>query len=176
VFLQNAVAFNPLPFVLGQKGAAQCLASKPGQAGAFWLIPRPGAGGSGPSSALAAPIQVPAPEGFVFHHLNAFEAPAPEGGGQELVVDSIVYADFPSIGPGTDFRQVDFDAIPEGQLMRCRIDLDLARTDPARVWMPATPGWRWPSASAATTPCRRSRSWISAAASGGCGARRRGAS
>jgi all-trans-8'-apo-beta-carotenal 15,15'-oxygenase len=121
VFLQNAVAFNPLPFVLGQKGAAQCLASKPGQAGAFWLIPRPGSGASG---ALAAPIQVPAPEGFVFHHLNAFEAPAPEGGGQELVVDSIVYADFPSIGPGTDFRQVDFDAIPEGQLMRCRINLE----------------------------------------------------
>ena len=119
VFLQNAVAFNPLPFVLGQKGAAQCLASKPGQAGAFWLIPRPGA-----ASGQAAPIQVPAPEGFVFHHLNAFEATAPEGGGQELVVDSIVYADFPSIGPGTDFRQVDFETIPEGQLMRCRIDLE----------------------------------------------------
>ncbi len=113
VFLQNAVAFNPLPFVLGQKGAAQCLASKPGQAGAFWLIPRPGG-----ASGQAAPIQVPAPEGFVFHHLNAFET------GQELVVDSIVYADFPSIGPGTDFRQVDFDSIPEGQLMRCRINLD----------------------------------------------------
>ncbi len=119
VFLQNAVAFNPLPFVLGQKGAAQCLASKPGQAGAFWLIPRPGG-----ESAQAAPIQVPAPEGFVFHHLNAFEATAPEGGGQELVVDSIVYADFPSIGPGTDFRQVDFETIPEGQLMRCRINLE----------------------------------------------------
>jgi all-trans-8'-apo-beta-carotenal 15,15'-oxygenase len=126
VFLQNAVAFNPLPFVLGQKGAAQCLASKPGQAGAFWLIPRPGAGSSGPDGALAAPLQVPAPEGFVFHHLNAFEA----RDGAELVIDSIVYADFPSIGPGTDFRAVDFDSIPEGQLMRCRIDLDLARTDP----------------------------------------------
>ena len=127
VFLQNAVAFNPLPFVLGQKGAAQCLASKPGQAGQFWLIPRPSAGGSGSpagSGALAAPIQVAAPEGFVFHHLNAFEAPAPEGGGRELVVDSIVYADFPSIGPSTDFRTVDFETIPEGQLMRCRIDLE----------------------------------------------------
>ncbi|MFN4867842.1 MAG: carotenoid oxygenase family protein [Cyanobium sp.] len=129
VFLQNAVAFNPLPFVLGQKGAAQCLASKPGQAGAFWLIPRPGAGSSGPDGALAAPLQVPAPEGFVFHHLNAFEA----RDGAELVIDSIVYADFPSIGPGTDFRAVDFDSIPEGQLMRCRIDLDLARTDPQRA-------------------------------------------
>ncbi|MFM8605146.1 MAG: carotenoid oxygenase family protein [Cyanobium sp.] len=119
VFLQNAVAFNPLPFVLGQKGAAQCLASKPGQAGAFWLIPRPGAGSSGPDGALAAPLQVPAPEGFVFHHLNAFEA----RDGAELVIDSIVYADFPSIGPGTDFRAIDFDTIPEGQLVRCRLNL-----------------------------------------------------
>jgi all-trans-8'-apo-beta-carotenal 15,15'-oxygenase len=120
VFLQNALAFNPLPFVLGQKGAAQCLASKPGQAGAFWLIPRPGAGNPAGAHASAPPLQVPAPEGFVFHHLNAFETPD----GQELVVDSIVYADFPSIGPGTDFRQVDFDSIPEGQLMRCRINLE----------------------------------------------------
>ena len=129
VFLQNAVAFNPLPFVLGQKGAAQCLASKPGQAGAFWLVPRPGVTAGGGASAQAAPIQVPAPEGFVFHHLNAFES----ADGRELVVDSIVYADFPSIGPETDFREVDFQAIPEGQLMRCRIDLELARTEPARA-------------------------------------------
>ena len=129
VFLQNAVAFNPLPFVLGQKGAAQCLASKPGEAGAFWLIPRPGAGNPAGSDAPAAPLQVPAPEGFVFHHLNAFES----ADGRELVVDSIVYADFPSIGPDTDFRQVDFETIPEGQLMRCRIDLELARTQPERA-------------------------------------------
>lgn len=131
VFLQNAIAFNPLPYVLGQKGAAQCLASKPGEAGAFWLIPRPGAtaGSQGDGAALPAPLQVPAPEGFVFHHLNAFEA----RDGAELVVDSIVYADFPSIGPDTDFRQVDFDSIPEGQLMRCRIDLNLARTEPERA-------------------------------------------
>jgi all-trans-8'-apo-beta-carotenal 15,15'-oxygenase len=128
VFLQNAIAFNPLPYVLGQKGAAQCLASKPGEAGAFWLIPR-----AGGANGQAAPLQVPAPEGFVFHHLNAFEAPAPEGDGQELVVDSIVYADFPSIGPGTDFRAVDFDSIPEGQLMRCRINLELARSEPEKA-------------------------------------------
>jgi len=119
VFLQNAVAFNPLPFVMGQKGAAQCLASKPGEAGQFWLIPRPG------SAAVAAnpkPIQVPAPEGFVFHHLNAFEDEATG----ELVVDSIFYDDFPSIGPETDFRTIDFDTIPAGRLQRCRINLEAA--------------------------------------------------
>ncbi len=115
VFLQNAVAFNPLPFVLGQKGAAQCLASKPGEAGQFWLIPRPGRDGV---TGTSKPVLVPAPEGFVFHHLNAFE----DGETGELVVDSIFYDDFPSIGPETDFRTIDFDTIPAGRLQRCRID------------------------------------------------------
>lgn len=101
VFLQNAVAFNPLPFVFGQKGAAQCLSSKPGQKGQFWLVPRSGEG---------EPRLIEAPEGFVFHHLNAFE----DSETGELVVDSIFYADFPSIGPDVDFRQVDFQALPEG--------------------------------------------------------------
>ena len=112
VFLQNAIAFNPLPFALGLKGAAQCLSSKPGGKGQFWLIPRD-------SGAFAGqpPRILPAPEGFVFHHLNAWED------GEAVVVESIFYADFPSIGPGQDFRAVDFDQIPEGQLQRCRLDL-----------------------------------------------------
>jgi all-trans-8'-apo-beta-carotenal 15,15'-oxygenase len=38
-------------------------------------------------------------------------------------VDSIYYADFPAIGPDVDFREVDFESIPEGQLVRCRINL-----------------------------------------------------
>ncbi|MCP9888713.1 carotenoid oxygenase family protein [Cyanobium sp. ATX 6A2] len=124
VFLQNAIAFNPLPYVFGQKGAAQCLASKPGEAGQFWLIPRPG---SAAAERHPQPLRVPAPEGFVFHHLNAFE----DGASGELVVDSLYYADFPSIGPDTDFRSVDFESIPEGQLLRCRIDLERAEADPA---------------------------------------------
>jgi all-trans-8'-apo-beta-carotenal 15,15'-oxygenase len=124
VFLQNAIAFNPLPYVLGQKGAAQCLASRPGEAGQFWLIPRPGAAAA---SRHLRPLRVPAPPGFVFHHLNAFEDPSTG----DLVVDSIYYADFPSIGPGTDFRAVDFESIPEGQLLRCRIDLERAQSDPS---------------------------------------------
>ncbi|MEB3166086.1 MAG: carotenoid oxygenase family protein, partial [Cyanobacteriota bacterium] len=113
VFLQNAIAFNPLPFVLGQKGAAQCLASKPGGQAQFWLIPRDGGAYAG-----QPPRIIPAPEGFVFHHLNAWEE------GQQLVVTSIFYADFPSIGPDTDFRTIDFELIPEGLLERCTIDLE----------------------------------------------------
>ncbi len=124
VFLQNAIAFNPLPYVLGQKGAAQCLASRPGEAGQFWLVPRPG---TAAAERYPRPLQVRAPEGFVFHHLNAFE----DAASGELVVDSIYYADFPSIGPGTDFQAVDFESIPEGQLLRCRIDLGRAESEPA---------------------------------------------
>ena len=145
VFLQNAVAFNPTGFVLGQKGAAQCLSSKPGEQGQFWLIPR-----SSGSAAGREPLQIAAPEGFVFHHLNAFEE------GDELVVDSIYYADFPSIGPDVDFRQVDFESIPEGQLVRCRINLtdgsvtsellegrtcEFAMVNPARQGLDAHVSW-----------------------------------
>ncbi|MEY3545087.1 MAG: hypothetical protein RLZZ247_1244 [Cyanobacteriota bacterium] len=145
VFLQNAVAFNPTGFVLGQKGAAQCLASKPGEQGQFWLIPR-----SSGSAAGREPLQIAAPEGFVFHHLNAFEQ------GEELLVDSIYYADFPSIGPDVDFRQVDFESIPEGQLVRCRINLadgsvttellegrtcEFATVNPAQQGLDARYGW-----------------------------------
>jgi all-trans-8'-apo-beta-carotenal 15,15'-oxygenase len=122
VFLQNAIAFNPLPFALGLKGAAQCLTSKPGSQGQFWLIPRD-------SGAFAGqpPRIVPAPEGFVFHHLNAWEE------GETVVVESIYYADFPSIGPDTDFRQVDFDLIPEGLLERCSINLSTATVQTERM-------------------------------------------
>ncbi|MFN9624034.1 MAG: carotenoid oxygenase family protein [Cyanobacteriota bacterium] len=112
IFLQNAIAFNPIPFALGLKGAAQCLASKPGARGHFWLIPRE----SGAFAGQPARI-LPAPEGFVFHHLNAWEE------GENVVVESIFYADFPSIGPGEDFRAVDFERIPEGLLQRCTLDL-----------------------------------------------------
>lgn len=112
VFLQNAIAFNPLPFALGLKGAAQCLASKPGAHGHFWLIPRDSGAYAG-----QPPRILPAPEGFVFHHLNAWEE------GETVVVESIYYNDFPSIGPGQDFRAVDFDQIPEGLLKRCTLDL-----------------------------------------------------
>jgi all-trans-8'-apo-beta-carotenal 15,15'-oxygenase len=151
VFLQNAMAFNPLGFVFGFKGAAQCLSSRPGEPGQFWLIPRPSPDGA----ATAQPLQVPAPEGFVFHHLNAFEDPA-AGEAGEVVVDSIVYADFPSIGPDVDFRAVDFETLPVGQLKRCRIDLatgtvttdlleerccEFAMVNPARVGLDARYAW-----------------------------------
>ncbi|MCP9813875.1 carotenoid oxygenase family protein [Synechococcus lacustris] len=122
IFLQNAIAFNPLPFVFGQKGAAQCLQSKAGGEAQFWLIPRAEGAHAGEQPRL-----IPAPAGFVFHHLNAWED------GNNLVVESIYYADFPSIGPDQDFREVDFDLIPEGLLERCSINLETNSVETERL-------------------------------------------
>lgn len=145
VFLQNAIDFNPLPYVLGRKGAAQCLKSRAGARGQFWLIPRQDGAFAGQE-----PRVLEAPEGFVFHHLNAWED------GDAVVVDSIFYADFPSIGPDQDYKEVDFDRIPEGLLERCRLDLaggtvtasrlsertcEFAMVAPARVGLPSRFGW-----------------------------------
>ncbi|MFM8545835.1 MAG: carotenoid oxygenase family protein [Vulcanococcus sp.] len=112
VFLQNAIAFNPLPFALGQKGAAQCLQSKPGGQAKFWLIPRDSGAFAG-----TKPRLIDAPDGFVFHHLNAWED------SDKVVVESIYYSDFPSIGPDEDFRSINFELLPEGLLEQCRINL-----------------------------------------------------
>lgn len=145
VFLQNAIDFNPLPYVLGRKGAAQCLKSRPGARGQFWLIPRQDGAFAGQE-----PRVLEAPEGFVFHHLNAWED------GDAVVIDSIYYADFPSIGPDQDYREVDFDRIPEGLLERCRLDLasgsvtatglsertcEFAMVAPARVGLESRYAW-----------------------------------
>ena len=112
VFLQNAIAFNPLPYVTGHKGAAQCLQSKPGGQAKFWLIPRDSGAFAGQS-----PRIIDAPDGFVFHHLNAWEDQG------AVVVESVYYSDFPSIGPDDDFRSINFELLPEGLLEQCRIDL-----------------------------------------------------
>ncbi|MCP9810296.1 carotenoid oxygenase family protein, partial [Cyanobium sp. HWJ4-Hawea] len=145
VFLQNAIDFNPLPFVFGQKGAAQCLRSRPGGRGQFWLVPRDCGAYAG-----QAPRLIDAPDGFVFHHLNAYEE------GDEVVVESIFYNDFPSIGPDDDFRSIDFDSLPAGLLERCRINLttgtasserlserccEFAMVNPRFQGLPARYGW-----------------------------------
>jgi all-trans-8'-apo-beta-carotenal 15,15'-oxygenase len=122
IFLQNAIAFNPLPFALGLKGAAQCLRSKPGGQARFWLVPRDSGAHAG-----EAPRVLDAPEGFVFHHLNAYQE------GEEVIVESIYYADFPSIDPETDYRTVDFDLIPAGLLERCRLNLSTGTVSSERL-------------------------------------------
>jgi all-trans-8'-apo-beta-carotenal 15,15'-oxygenase len=114
VFLKNPITLKPLPFVLGQKGAAQCLRPTPGGHGQFLLIPRE-------SGAFAGepPKLITGPTGFVFHHLNAFEDPDTD----EVVLDSINYNHPPDIGAEPDFRNIELESLPEGQIRRCRINL-----------------------------------------------------
>ena len=112
IFLQNAIDFNPLPFVMGQKGAAQCLKSNPNKKAKFFIIPRESGLYKG-----QPPITIDAPDGFVFHHVNAFEKDS------NIILDSIFYDDFPSVGPDENFRDIDFDKYPAGNLKRSIIDL-----------------------------------------------------
>ncbi len=108
IFFQAPMSFNPLPFLMGMKGAGQCLKIQPNKPTQVIIIPRHG----------SEPVRIiPVDAGFVFHHANAFEQ---EG----LYVDSICYADFPTIDPAQDYRQVKFSALAPGQLWRFRFDLN----------------------------------------------------
>ena len=118
IFLQNAIDFNPLPFVMGQRGAAQCLKSNPNKKAKFFIIPRESGLFRGQQ-----PFIIDAPEGFVFHHVNAYEKDS------KIILDSIFYDDFPSVGPDENFRDIDFEKYPEGKLKRSTIDLKKKSAD-----------------------------------------------
>lgn len=108
VLFQNPVAFNPLPFVFGLRGAGECIEFQPHQPTRVVLIPR--------HKSKSVKI-LETHSGFVFHHVNAFEQ------GNEVVVDSICYKSLPAVEPGSDFRQVDFEALEPGQLWRFHLNL-----------------------------------------------------
>ncbi|HEY9880363.1 MAG TPA: carotenoid oxygenase family protein [Leptolyngbyaceae cyanobacterium] len=108
IFFQNPVSFNPLPFVLGLKGAAECIAFNEKALTKVIVIPRNG----------KDPMQtINTDPCFVFHHANAFEQDG------KVVVDSVRYNDFPSLKGGDDYLNVNFDEVPEGQLWRFTVDL-----------------------------------------------------
>ncbi|MGB5975706.1 MAG: carotenoid oxygenase family protein, partial [Nodosilinea sp.] len=112
IFFQNPVSFGPVPFLLGFKGAAECISFNPKQPTKILLMPRNG-----------DPMQtVETDPCFVFHHANAFEQDG------QIVIDSVCYENFPSL-EGSDFREVDFDHVPAGQLWRFTIDAASERCD-----------------------------------------------
>jgi all-trans-8'-apo-beta-carotenal 15,15'-oxygenase len=131
IFFQNPVAFNPLPFVLGLRGAAECIEFRPNQPTRIILIPRHTNVGKSSSQNLHS--QAPTWErakihnsqvqiletqaGFVFHHANAFEQ------GDNIYLDSICYESLPAVEPESDYRQTNFEALSPGQLWRFEIDL-----------------------------------------------------
>lgn len=107
IFFQNPVSFGPIPFLLGFQGAAECISFNPKQPTKILIVPRNG-----------DPMQVIETDPcFVFHHANAFEQDG------NVVVDSVCYEKFPSLEGSSDFREVDFDHVPAGQLWRFRVDL-----------------------------------------------------
>ncbi|MBE9042253.1 carotenoid oxygenase family protein [Oscillatoriales cyanobacterium LEGE 11467] len=107
IFFQNPVRFNPLPFVFGLRGAAECVAFDPSGTTKVVLIPRT------PGNREVQILE--APSSFVFHHANAWEEE------DKIYVDSIAYDSFPTVEPDADFRELDFDRVPAGQLWRLEL-------------------------------------------------------
>ena len=108
IFLQNAVSFNPLPFLFGFNGAGECVSFQPSKPARLILIPR-----TPPYDAVKT-MEIQA--GFVFHHGNAFESDG------KVYLDSICYNSLPQIQPDTPYQSVDFDGLDPGQLWRFTID------------------------------------------------------
>ncbi|NJM65678.1 MAG: Apocarotenoid-15,15'-oxygenase [Acaryochloris sp. RU_4_1] len=107
IFFQNPVTLNPLPFLVGLKGAGECISFNPQNPTKIWLLPRQGTG---------KPQKLATDACFVFHHANAFESD------DRVIVDSICYDTFPALESGVNFREIDFDAVPPGKLWRFEID------------------------------------------------------
>ncbi|GAB4299040.1 MAG: carotenoid oxygenase family protein [Oscillatoriaceae cyanobacterium] len=114
IFLQNPVSYNPLPFLLGFRSAAQCLQFNPKQPTKIILIPR---NGQDPAQILEAE------KCFVFHHANAWEED------DEIFIDSVAYDSFSSIDPDEDFWETDFDKGIPGELWRFRVNLTTQKTE-----------------------------------------------
>jgi all-trans-8'-apo-beta-carotenal 15,15'-oxygenase len=109
IFFQNPVIFNPIPFVLGMRGAGECIQFQPHQPTRIVIISRD------PKQKGVQILETQS--GFVFHHANAFEM------GNEVIIDSICYESLPEVEPQSNFRDVDFDAIDPGQLWRFRVNI-----------------------------------------------------
>ena len=114
VFVQNPVSFNPIPFVAGFKGAAECIQFNPKAPTKIVVIPRDGTG------EVRFYDTDPC---FVFHHANAFEQDG------KLILDSICYDNFPSIDDAEDYSTVDFDHVPASNLWRFTVDLESEAVD-----------------------------------------------
>ena len=113
IFFQNPVSFNPLPFLAGIKGAAECIQFNAKQPTRAILIPRDG----------KSPIKtIDLQPCFVFHHANAFETDG------KLYLDSICYQEFPDLKGADNYLEADFSRIPEGQLWRFELDLTTGKS------------------------------------------------
>ncbi|MEM8546190.1 MAG: carotenoid oxygenase family protein [Cyanobacteria bacterium P01_H01_bin.119] len=114
IFFQNPVSFNPMPFILGMKGAGECVDFQADQSTKIVIIPRDG----------ASPVQTLETDPcFVFHFANAFEQDG------KLWVDAVCYDRLFSEEDVADYLNVNFDTVPQGQLKRFYIDLAAQQVD-----------------------------------------------
>eukprot|EP00898_Chlorokybus_atmophyticus_P000238 jgi/Chlat1/1214/Chrsp115S00745 len=113
---QAPVRYDPLPFVFGLKGPAECLKFLPNRPCKVHLIPRPDG-----KYKDKAPMVIDAGSCFVFHHANAFEQ---EDG--TIIVDSIVLPTLNDFGmiASSDYLDIDWATVPENRLWRHRIDVN----------------------------------------------------
>lgn len=111
IFFQNPVTFNPFPFLLGFKGAGECVGFNPKEKTKIIIIPRD------PNS-QKKPYILETHSGFVFHHSNAFEADS-----QTICIDSICYNEFPKLEKNETYKTVDFQRLAPGQLWRFTLSL-----------------------------------------------------
>lgn len=109
IFCQNPVKFNPFPFLLGFRGAGECVEFQPHKPTKIILIPR------NPDNKEIKILEVDS--GFIFHHANAFEL------GDKIYLDSIAYATLPQVQANSDYKEVNFNILDPGQLWRFTIDL-----------------------------------------------------
>ncbi|MEO1561684.1 MAG: carotenoid oxygenase family protein, partial [Cyanobacteria bacterium J06632_19] len=118
IFFQNPVSFNPIPFVLGMRGAGECIKFQGNQPTKVIVIPRKSPLTPLKKGGIQEKVQIlETQSGFVFHHSNAFEK------GDQIVIDSICYESLPEVEPESDFRETDFDALKPGQLWRFHLNL-----------------------------------------------------
>jgi len=109
LFFQNPMDLNPLPYLLGLKGPAECIKFRPEHPTKIWAIPRD----------ATKPMQVlETKSGFIFHHANAFEQD------DKIYVDSICYESFPAVEHNQDYLQTHFPDLTPGQLWRFELNLE----------------------------------------------------
>jgi all-trans-8'-apo-beta-carotenal 15,15'-oxygenase len=109
IFFQSSTAFNPIPFLLGVKGAGESLQVHCDRPTKIIVIPRK------PPYDRVQILEIQA--GFVFHHGNAFEIE------NEIIIDSICYDSLPQVPSDRSYKEVDFASLNPGQLWRFRLDL-----------------------------------------------------
>ncbi|MEG3437218.1 carotenoid oxygenase family protein [Pannus brasiliensis CCIBt3594] len=109
IFFQNPVSFNPFPYLLGLKGAGECVTYEANQNTRIILIPRR------PPHEDVKVVEIPS--GFVFHHANAFERE------NTVCIDSICYDSLPRVDPDSSYKEANFEALDPGRLWRFTVDL-----------------------------------------------------